>query len=318
MLAVQSVRQDRHGAVPARQVRKKGAVTHRSAGRYAAAGGLAALIGLVILPAVWMARGPASDLAWLMRLGVFALSLLAMVSMMCAVGVAVTGQRAGVLWTSRNAYSLSRLQVVMWTVLVLSALVAVVACRAHGLIEADPPMGLAGALAVEIPSELLQVMGISILSAAAAPAILSVKANTDAARSEVDAAQARVGGALEAAGRVAVRPGDYEPLLRDLFQGDEVAKAGVVDPGKVQQAVVTLVLWGAYLAMLADLFVRGTTNEAGATPLPAMSETFVYLLGISHVGYLAYKAAPAASAAPAATLVAPSETLPRPLPPSIR
>lgn len=293
--------------------------------KYFTIGFLLGLGALVALPAYWVSRGghAGHDLAWAVRLVVFVGSLFALMAMLAAVGVAVTGQRVGVLWTSRNTYSLSRLQVTMWTLLVLAALAAVAALRAQGLFVDQAPAGLAGALAIAIPNELLAVMGISILSAAAAPAILSVKSRSDTATSrQIEAAEVRVGGKVEAMGSVAVRPDDCPPLVRDLFQGDEVSKAGTVDIGKLQQAIVTVILWGTYLAMVAGLFVAGTSQE-GVTPLPPLSETFVFLLGISHVGYLAYKASPSSTggatpASPSASPASPSQALPRPLPPAIR
>jgi len=258
-----------------------------------------------------------------LRLAAFVGSLLSLLACFVAIGLAVTGQRVGMLWTARNAYSLSRLQMAMWTLLVLAALAAVVACRAFGLFVQPDSAGVLGAVNIVIPPELLAVMGISITSAVATPAILSVKASSSPdSPQQVEAATARTGALVHAVGRLAVRDPDCPPLVRDLFQGDEVAKAGLVDMGKVQQAVVTLILWTAYLAMLAQLFLSGDPHDkstVGATTLPPLSETFVYLLGISHAGYLAFKATPApggtptgnASASPAA---APS---PRPLPPPI-
>lgn len=293
-----------------------------------------AVLVLVVLPLVWTHTGrtAASPGAAAVRLTMFFGSMLALVAMMFSVGVAITEQRMGVLWSARNAYSLSRLQVVLWTMLVLSALAAVAACRAHGLFAAADTAGMTTALNIEIPNELLLVMGISVASGAAAPAILSLKAQAaPVLPQQVNAAAARVGDAVGAVGHVLVRPDRRPPLIKDLFQGDEVAKAGTVDMGKLQQAIVTLILWGAYLGMLVELFASGASSNAGksagSTALPPMAENFVYLLGISHAGYLAYKAAPSSTSAdaksPGASTAStdgrqPSEAMPRPLPPVMR
>jgi hypothetical protein len=319
MLEVHAVGRGAAGARLAAQVD----AGSRNATGYLALGLVLAVLALVVMPMAWGRTGGAP-----LRVAMFFGSLFALSAAMIGIGVGVTGQRMGVLWTSRNAYSLSRLQIVLWTLLVLAALAAVVACRSHQLFmpsDAASPNRIEDALNIFIPPELLAVMGISLFSAAAAPAILSVKSQSAApADVQLEAASTRVGGEVQAIGRVAVRPAHCPPLVRDLFQGDEIAKAGTVDIGKLQQAIVTFILWTAYLAMVVDLFVQGRLGEDGVTALPALSDTFVYLLGISHAGYLAYKAAPAATAdgpgplASPAGAAEPSRVLPRPAPPVLR
>ena len=260
------------------------------------------------------------------RIFTFVGSLVAMLALLVAIGVAITGRRLGILWTARNTYSLSRLQVTLWSLLVLAALAAVVSCRARGLFIAQGPLGVDNALNLEIPQSLLALMGISVTSAAAVPAILSMKAQASAPTgAQLNAASARLGGDVQASGGVLVRPANCPPLVRDLFQGDDISKAGTVDFSKVQQAVITLILWVAYLGMLCLLFWTGQSladaAHPGATNLPKPSSTFVFLLGISHAGYLAYKAAPVPSSpttgtVPSTTPV--SATLPRPQPPTLQ
>lgn len=282
------------------------------------------------------AKGPMT------RVVVFAVALLALYVLLMAISVGVSGKVSGVFWSSRNTYSLSRLQVVLWTWLILSALMAVVVCRAWSALDAGSSDGLATALDIYIPPELLTIMGISIASGAAAPAILSLKSMANApSQSALDAAAARVGADVHAVGKVFVRSDWCPPLFKDLFESDDAAAAGTIDISKVQQFAVTLVLWSVYLAMLIHLFYTGVSGKAPAgvaantTILPQLSDTFVYLLAISHAGYLAYKAVPVPPAANGAHLDAasnarsaqpgdgvrqsplkPSTVLPRPLPPS--
>ena len=327
MLTVQAVRNLPQNAQSQRETKRSHFVPWR-ASWYFVVGFLIALASLIVVPFLWANAGnsPGSPYAIWWRMVVFVGSLCAMLTMMCAVGVAITGRRMGILWTARNVYSLSRLQLTMWTFLVMSAVAALVACRAYGLMVPAGSAGMSGALNIDIPSTLLMVMGISLTSAAAAPAILSVKAQTDDVSSQqVSAATARLGTNFNLVGRVVVRDRNYEPLVKDLFQGDEVSKAGTVDMGKVQHAVITLILWTAYFGMLAHLFLTGddhpTAKTSGTTALPAMSETFVYLLGISHAGYLAFKAAPSPGSAGGAggqsAAGVPSEVPPRPKSPLI-
>ncbi|MBB3193791.1 hypothetical protein [Roseateles terrae] len=281
------------------------------------------MVTLVVIP-LSLHYKPGDAGAATLRLVMFAGSLAAMVTTMLAIGVGVTGQRMGVLWSTRNSYSLSRLQICMWTLLVLSAIAAVAACRAHGLFVPAGTGGMEGALNIVIPEELLWVMGISVTSAAAAPAILSVKAQSENVTGpSVSDAERRVGARLGTVGKVVIRDPASDPMVKDLFQGDEVSKAGTVDIGKLQQGVVTFILWSLYLGMLARLLYTGdsaSTATGGLTQLPKMSDSLVYLLGISHAGYLAYKAAPATTVS-AEVKGAPSPSTmatARPLPPALK
>jgi hypothetical protein len=289
-----------------------------------------AVWAICVVPAIYAASGgkAGGEFAGWLRLAIFAGSLWSLALLLMSIGVGITGQRMGVLWTARNTYSLSRLQVALWTLIVMAGLAAAVVCRAHGLFVPAGSSGFAGALDVRISSELLTVLGVSIGSAAAVPAILSVKAKSDdPPRAQLAAATRRVGSRIDAVGQVATRPSDYPPLIEDLFQGDDVATAGAVDIGKVQQAIVTLILLAAYLGMLAELFITGSWKSSpglssSTTLMPGISETFVYLFGISHVGYLAYKAVPAGPATSGAvsrgpTTPKPGSHLPRPQPPSL-
>jgi hypothetical protein len=304
------------------------------------------LIGLalgvldVLLPN-WALPGAAAK-GPMTRVFVFAIALMALYVLLMSISVGAAGKMSGVFWSNRNTYSLSRVQVVLWTWLILSALMAVVICRAWSMLDTGSADGLSAALDIYIPPELLTIMGISIASGAAAPAILSLKSQANApSQSALDAAATRLGADVHAVGKVFVRSDQCPPLFRDLFQSDDAAAAGTVDISKVQQFAVTLILWSVYLAMLIHLFYAGVSGKAppglipNTTILPQLSETFVYLLAISHAGYLAYKAVPIPPAANGAlpdsasntrsaqpgdgarqTPLKPSTVLSRPLPPS--
>lgn len=300
---------------------------------YLVAGLLIAILALILAPALWSPVQSDSTAGRVLRLVTFFGSLAALVCLMFAIGVGVTGKRMGMLWSARNTYSLSRLQIVLWTLMVLAALAAVVACRAHGLfIERGGAGGLMTALDISIPGQLLAVMGISVASGAAAPAILSLKSQSSPpSQPALAAAAVRTGDSVQAVGPVVVRPEGATPLIRDVFQGDDVATAGTVDVGKLQQFIVTLLLVAVYFGMLLMMFWTGTPTPltdanvpADSTPLPPLSDSFVYLLGISHAGYLAYKAVPSVGtssvtpgSASASLPITTSQQMPRPLPPAM-
>jgi hypothetical protein len=68
-----------------------------------------------------------------------------------------------------------------------------------------------------------------------------------------------------------------------------VANAGVVDLSKVQQLLVTILLIGTYTFLLIHTFSHA---DKGIDSLPGIGPRFIELMGISHAGYLVYKATP--------------------------
>ncbi len=230
-----------------------------------------------------------------------------------AFGLAITKSAFGIVRGSNNLYSLSRLQMAGWTWLILSALIAVAVARLWH--QADKS---ADALNIYIPSNLFIVMGISFFTGAAAPALLSLKSNSNATQGQLNTARVRMDETgVSNNGQVIVRDPNVPAHFGDLVEGEEVSNAGTVDISKVQQLLITLLLMGVYFAMLWNLFVSpddGQLWQLHATDaaklkemgldkvcspasckwaaLPDFPASLVTLLAVSHGGYLAYKAAP--------------------------
>ena len=81
-----------------------------------------------------------------------------------------------------------------------------------------------------------------------------------------------------------------EASWSDLFLGEEVANRYVVDISRLQKLIITVLLVVAYVGWLwSDL-----TTKKTFTAMPQVDEngTFIWLLGISHAAYLAYKSTP--------------------------
>ena len=207
-----------------------------------------------------------------------------------ACGEAVSRSPLAILRTGRNTLSLSRLQMVAWSALVIAAITAAAACRGVAL-------GANEALALRIPPELLQVMGISFVSAAAAPAILSLKSQP-ADVDQVQAAAHRMGEALVRSDQLVRRPMGSRVRLADLVRGDDLNSAGSVDLGKVQQLAISALVIAVYATVVATFF-RWERFGGLATGLPRFSSDFVTLLLVSHGGYLALKAASKPESSPA-------------------
>jgi hypothetical protein len=202
--------------------------------------------------------GQRTVLAWLL--------IAALMAAFAAVaGHGVTGLARGVLIDERHRVTLGRLQMLLWTILVLSAYMAA-ALANIGRDAASP-------LSVNIPSELWLAMGISTASLIAAPAALQYKERRFASS------------------QLHNWPTEEESRFSDLFRGEEVSDRDHLDLGKVQMTLFTVVLVLGYALAVGDMLGDST---APFTTLPAIDDGVVTLLAISHAGYLAKKAAPAA------------------------
>jgi hypothetical protein len=203
------------------------------------------------------------------------------------IGWLVNGRPIGAFIDNRNRISLSKLQAGAWTVIVLAALAT---AAAFNILGQGSDTGTVTNLDVTIPGELLLAMGISATSLVATPALLSLKSDetpTDAAMTQ--AAQKLNLPSVEATGKVLNKASPAAASWGDLVTGDEVGNAGSPDLGKIQQVLITLVLLGSYAAYV---YLDFCSSAAPVHALPALDKSFVWLLGISHASYLAYKAAP--------------------------
>ncbi len=261
-------------------------------------------VGLIGAPAAFKFWGvPACALPSLCALlapGPIALAsvLLGTALLMIGAGISVTGLRRGIMLGARNAFSLSRLQMVMWTWLVLSAILAAAAVRAWGLNGVPTPLDTT--LSIALPGNLLAVLGIAVTSATVAPAILAVKTQGETDYKATPSLGRKLNGTAFIRGQVVYRAHRKEARLDDLIRGDDTGSAGAIDLAKVQNLMLTAILLACYLLMLFNLFASSTDFNlmdpkvmAGPfTSLPNFTNGMITFLAISHGGYLAYKASP--------------------------
>ena len=204
------------------------------------------------------------------------------------IGLGTTGLWRGLLIDSRNRMSLSRLQLLLWTVLVLSAFLAVAMFNIR-----EDPMG--DPLNIEVPAQVWGLLGISTTSFVTAATIKSQKKNLEVTRKAKD----QTTEALEKVGDNSNKLADPQGALvafeqpenasvSDLFKGDEVISAAYFDLGKVQVFLFTLIVVFAYAAEVGAMLYSTRVISA----LPELSTGIVALLGISHAGYLSAKAVP--------------------------
>lgn len=206
-------------------------------------------------------------------------------------GHGVTGMWRGLLIDERNKMSLSRLQIILWTIIVLSGFLTAAL--------ANIVAGVENPLSISIPKELWLLMGISTTSLVCSPLILStkkVKEPEEGEQKQTIASMAAEEGVssedlkskVTNKGQVIINKDLKDARLSDLFKGEETGNAAQLDLGKIQMFYFTLILVLAYAVALGDLLC-GTGK---IVEFPVLSSSMVALLGISHAGYLTNKAIP--------------------------
>src|SRR5437660_4265573 len=157
------------------------------------------LVTALMVPAAWFLL-PGWNFVALMVL---------MLLFMITLGARISGRPAGILINERNLISLSRFQLVMWTIIILSAYLTAAIGRIHGGAIGD-------ALAIGLDPTLWALLGISTTSLIGTPLLQSTKKAQNPDRKEV----AKTETALAA-------KGDPEPkeVIADNSQGVLYANA---------------------------------------------------------------------------------------------
>lgn len=205
-------------------------------------------------------------------------------------GHGITGLWRGLFIDERNKLSLSRLQMALWTIVILSGfLTSALSNLAAG--QFSP-------LSIAIPSELWLLMGISTTSLVGSPLLIRSKMDKEPKEDErkrtfsikekqgVDVSQ------LDNIGLILVNKRPEDSSLADLFSGEETGNGAHLDLGKIQMLYFTLILVIAYAVTLGFSLASGLGR---ILTLPALDPSMVALLGISHAGYLINKATPHSS-----------------------
>jgi hypothetical protein len=198
-----------------------------------------------------------------------------LVTLLLLIGALIKRHPFGILIDSRNKLSLSRLQVVLWTLLILSAFCAIALQNSTVSIYMAP--------------ELLALMAISTGSTAGAVIIKSTKAGRDP-DSSVPAASP------SSPPRRGILTTSDKPNFGDMFKGEEIVDSDYVDIAKVQMFSFTLAaIVGYTISLLNHNFMQvpaGEGMDGYVLSFPPISTALVALIGISHAGYLTVKAAP--------------------------
>jgi len=212
-------------------------------------------------------------------------------------GQVVTGRKLGAFIDERNVMSLSRFQIILWTLLVLSAYL--VAALHNIFLEHNvlaDPLKNGGALSIGIPEPLWWLMGISTASLAGSPLILGTKITKAADAAEVRQTYELLkqrgdnDNTLATKGHILVYTDISKARWSDIITGEEVGNAAHLDVARLQLLFFTLITALAYATLLGRMFSGNVSH--GITGLPALDQSMVALIAISHAGYLSVKAVP--------------------------
>lgn len=184
-------------------------------------------------------------------------SLLVLLAIAFLVGRQAGQGTLGILIDGRGRYSLTHFQVVLWTIVILSSILGVLISQGF-----DPK-------AVQFPPELLGLMGISAGSGVLAT---GVKGGKDVGSK---ANVARAGIFKLSNGTTTTIAAHFAQIWLEE-EGDQSDK--VVSITKYQNFIFTLVILGFY--------VTAAWKSGG---LPELPERIVWLIGISHAGYVGGK-----------------------------
>jgi len=245
-----------------------------------------ALAAPALLVWAWDARGGGFDYV---RVAAWLCCVAGLLGLGGCVGVEVRGRVGGVVIDERNRYSLSRLQMLAWTTLLVASLYTLFLANA---IRGDAAQSI---MKIEIDLNLLVAAGFSLASSVAAPMALSRKADTPSAARDLEkmstrlTAEQNLSRPAAAVGRVVVKGTVDDARLADLFRGEDVQNAGIVDMSRLQMLLVSAVVILGYCVLMV---VHFGSDKLQLHSLPAFSPTVLTLILISHSGYLAGKVTP--------------------------
>jgi len=244
--------------------------------------GVGLLVAIAVIMLVTLFSKLALSLFSLSSTSIMALWIGFMVLMgitMVLIGHGVTGTFKGFLIDPRNKMSLSRLQLILWTIVILPAFLAAAVFN-FGTGAEDP-------LNITVPPEVWGLLGISGGSLAGAGIIKSRRTNEDEVAEEVlekPPSRAAVARNLQV-----VNADPNEARVSDLFKGELVGSKNYLEVGKLQMFFFTLIVVFTYGKAIGSGF-----DNAGEAidSLPELSAGMLALLAISHAGYLANKSVP--------------------------
>jgi energy-coupling factor transporter transmembrane protein EcfT len=200
------------------------------------------------------------------------------------IGKYITDKWWGVFINERNKIALSRFQLVVWTLIIISAFLTIALLRIRE--GSSDPLGIA------LPQQLWELLGISVTSLVGSPLILSTKISKTSKdfkeRQKADKSLTE-----PKFGILAFNDGiKKKPKFSEMFTGDEDGNEDSIDLAKVQMFFFTIIIAFSYVVLLFNLINTTSADifrTASPFNFPALTDSAVALLGISSAGYLANK-----------------------------
>lgn len=218
------------------------------------------------------------------RIWAFAFSLLGMAGLLVMSGLIVQGRVLGVLVDERNRYSLARLQITLWTSVIVATLYTVMVSNL--MVAGD----WTTALKIDMDLNLVLVMGFSLATFTTAPLALSRKSaeavNEDNAAKKVQ--QLKETQQLEEVptveGKLVVKQSPRDARLADFVRSEDVNTVNTVDLARTQMLIISIVVVLAYAGTVVACMI--SAGSEAIHKLPELSNTLLMFIVISHGGYL--------------------------------
>ena len=200
-----------------------------------------------------------------------------MLGMFVAIGWFVNGRFAGVLINERRMMSLSRFQMALWSLIVLSSYASIALIRARDGFSVD-------ALNIEVPQQMFILIGISSAALVGSPLLASNKMKKAPTTDPDDPSPKKE---RENMGILSVNDNVAKACFTDLFKGEEIKNWNQVDLAKLQMFFFTLIVAIVYCVQLYQLISNDVSS--GQVSLPKIDEGMLTLMGVSNTAYLGHK-----------------------------
>ena len=217
---------------------------------------------------------------WLVVLGLIVVFFL-------LTGKAITGRGLGILINERKLMSLSRLQLIIWTVVIVSGFFVIALERIH-MGEVPQPLNIG------VDWQIWALLGMSATSFVGTPLLYGNKKAKNPADPQLVhkvAARYSENPADVNANREGILYGNnsiQDARFTDMFEGDELANVQFVDVAKLQMFFFTVVVAISYGMQLYALIAYGDLS-AGDVKMPELQSGLLALMGVSHAGFLGSK-----------------------------
>lgn len=219
--------------------------------------GLLAVLGVMI--AANLVNASNGGIAALWQIGnrseTWIITLLLLGGQLALAGWAIKGRWDGVFIDEHRKISLSRFQLILWTAVLVSALISAgLSNAANGQVEP---------LKIDIPPTVWSLLGIGSFSFVAASLLK---------RQQFE--------------RGLITPNPSGPSWLDLIRSED---GTTVDVSKLQQLAFTAMLITIYIGGLYEMMGQGGNAPEKVTTFPGVDDGFIALLGLSHAAYLIKK-----------------------------